>query len=214
MVVNKGMKDLNGHSRTPSWAQSKSFFEARYRESTDPWRFASSQYELGRYDATLAALRKPTYRLAYEPGCSVGVLTAALAVRCRQILACDISAEAVSLARARCKDFAHVKIIQRDLAGTQRAPADAQPEEAFDLIILSEVGYYFSAPTLRRVALELARRLEPGGEFLAVHWLGHSADHVLHGDEVHAVLAAELPCLWTGGSAHPGFRIDSWRRPA
>jgi len=187
--------------------QSRAFFEARYRASADPWHFASSTYELDRYEATLAALRQPIYRRAYEPGCSVGVLTAALAGRCRQVLACDISAEAVSLARARCKDFAHVNIIQRDVA-------DEPPEGTFDLIILSEVGYYFSASTLRRVALRLASRLEPAGEFVAVHWLGNSADHVLHGDEVHAVLRAALPCDWIGGSRHDGFRIDSWRRPS
>ncbi len=193
---------MNGADR-----QSRGFFEARYQASADPWYFASSPYELQRYEVTLAALQRATYRRAFEPGCSVGVLTAALARRCRQVVAWDIAAAAVSLARARCQDLPHVQIVRGDVA-------EAVPSGSFDLMILSELGYYFTAPQWRRVALALARRLEPGGELIAVHWLGDSSDHVLHGDQVHAVLRAWLPFQWTGGSRHPGFRLDSWRRPA
>jgi SAM-dependent methyltransferase len=187
--------------------QSRAFFEEKYRSSSDPWHFASASYERNRYHAILAVLDRPTYRRAYEPGCSIGVLTAALAPRCRHVVACDISARAVELARARCKDLAHVRVVQRDVA-------DAPPEEQFDLIVFSEIGYYFSASKLREVALGLAGCLEPGGDLIAVHWLGHSADHLLHGDEVHEVLASSLPYEWTAGSRHAGFRIDSWRRSA
>ncbi len=191
---------------TESNAQSRAFFESQYHRSPDPWNFARSAYETDRYRATLSALSRLRYGRAYEPGCSVGVLTAALAPRCDYVLACDIAAAAVERARARCKDFPHVDIEQRDVADP--------PQQTFDLIVFSEIGYYFHPTALRRVALALANRLEPGGEFIAVHWLGHSADHVLHGDEVHAVLAANIPFEWLSGSRHPGFRIDSWRRPA
>jgi SAM-dependent methyltransferase len=186
--------------------QSRDFFEARYCASNDPWEFATSSYEKDRYRATLAALQRPVYRHAYEPGCSVGVLTEALAPRCRRVSACDIAAQAVALARERCKRFAHVSIVRRDAA--------VPPRGAFDLIVFSEIGYYFNAPRLRNLALALAGVLQSGGEFVAVHWLGHSADHVLHGDEVHAVLQTALPCQWLAGKRHAGFRIDSWRRPA
>ena len=184
---------------------SRAFFEAQYRASPDPWRFACSPYELQRYQATLSALSQPSYERAFEPGCSVGVLTAALASRCRSVLACDIAQSAVSLARARCKEFSHVTIVQGDVAETI-------PRQAFDLIIFSELGYYFSAPVLHDVALRVAGHLEPGGEFIAVHWLGRSADHVLHGDQVHAVLADSLPFEPTTRRRYTGFRIDSWRR--
>ncbi len=80
-------------------------------------------------------------------------------------------------------------------------------------MIFSELGYYFSAARLKHIALQMAQHLEPGGELVAAHWLGISADHVLHGDEVHAVLAATLRCEPIGHSRHAGFRIDAWRRP-
>jgi SAM-dependent methyltransferase len=184
--------------------QSQAFFEARYRASSDPWRFASSSYELHRYQTTLKALSRAAYRRGFEPGCSIGVLTAALARRVEHLMACDISETAVACARERCRDLANVEIYQGDAA--------APSHHSFDLIVFSELGYYFSADRLECLARQMADRLDPGGEFIAVHWLGHSADHVLHGDEVHEVLARALPCARISASRHAGFRIDSWRR--
>jgi protein-L-isoaspartate O-methyltransferase len=185
--------------------QSRAFFEARYRASSDPWQFASSAYELNRYEATLESLSRVSYRRGFEPGCSVGVLTAALAARVEHLIACDISDTAVAFAKKRCRELSHVEIYQCDAAA-------AAPDGIFDLMVFSELGYYFSIDRLQAVARQMSDRLEAGGEFVAVHWLGRSADHLLHGDEVHRVLAKTLPCEWISGSRHDGFRIDSWRR--
>jgi SAM-dependent methyltransferase len=184
--------------------QSRAFFETLYQGSSDPWQFASSSYELNRYQATLHSLSQASYRRGFEPGCSVGVLTAALAQRVVHLIACDIADTAVACAKERCRDLNHVEIYQRDAS-------EGPPEGTFDLIVFSELGYYFSADRLGLIARQMAGGLEPGGEFVAVHWLGHSPDHVLHGDAVHEVLAESLPCEWIGGSRQAGFRIDSWR---
>jgi protein-L-isoaspartate O-methyltransferase len=189
----------------PSDRQSEAFFEARYQASTDPWRFASSTYELNRYRATLDALCQSSYRQGFEPGCSIGVLTAALAGRVEHLIACDIAESAVACAKERCRELSNVQIYHRDAA-------DGPPDGSFDLIVFSELGYYFSVDRLKTIARQMTSRLEPGGEFVAVHWLGHNADHVLHGDVVHEVLTETLACEWIGGSRHPGFRIDSWRQ--
>jgi SAM-dependent methyltransferase len=185
--------------------QSQAFFESRYQAAKDPWQFATSAYELDRYHATLAALSKPRYRRAYEPGCSIGVLTAALARRCGQVIACDLSPTAVQHARERCASCGNVAIHVQD-AG------EVRPSGRFDLIVFSELGYYFSVHKLSGLAHDLQARLEAGGEFIAVHWLGHSADHVLHGDLVHEVLAASLSLELISQSRHVGFRIDAWRQ--
>jgi SAM-dependent methyltransferase len=184
--------------------QSQAFFESRYQASRDPWHFASSGYELGRYEATLDALTRPCYRRGFEPGCSVGVLTAALAERVEHLIACDISDTAVVRAQERCR-LRNVEIFQHDIAA-------GPPCGSFDLIVFSELGYYFPIDQLKTIAHRLANSLEPGGELVAVHWLGTSSDHELHGDVVHKVLAENLPCEWMGGSRHAGFRIDSWRQ--
>jgi SAM-dependent methyltransferase len=185
--------------------QSQAFFEARYQASNDPWRFASSTYELNRYQATLDALARPSYPRGFEPGCSVGVLTVALAGRVEHLIACDIAETAVAFAKERCRELSNVEIYHRDAA-------QGPPDGCFDLIVFSELGYYFSVNLLSAMARQMANRLAPGGELVAVHWLGTSDDHVLHGDVVHEVLAENLPCEWIGGSRHAGFRIDSWRR--
>jgi cyclopropane fatty-acyl-phospholipid synthase-like methyltransferase len=177
-----------------------------YRQSRDPWNFSRSEYERGRYRATLDGLLRRSYRRAFEPGCSIGEFTAQLAGRCDQVVATDVAPSAVALACERCRRLKNVYAYQADLAnGPAKGP--------FDLIVMSEVGYYFQSRTLAAIAIATSAQLEAGGEFVAVHWLGHSADHVLGGDEVHELLANHLPLEWIKGQRHPGYRIDTWKRP-
>jgi protein-L-isoaspartate O-methyltransferase len=135
------------------------------------------------------------------------VLTAALAERCDEVQAIDIAPSAVTAARARCANFPGVTIHCADIAARS-------PRGPFDLIVFSELGYYFEAARLRRIAESLSAALGGGGEFIAVHWLGASEDHLLHGDRVHAILGDALgqSCSWIQGARHPGFRLDTWRR--
>jgi len=118
-------------------------------------------------------------------------------------MAMDISAIAVAEARRRCAAYPHVVIMQGDL---KRSIA----EGPFDLIIFSELGYYFEREDLAVICGHLSRRLAPGGELVAVHWLGNSADHRLHGDVVHEILRGNLGLKHQTESRYPEFRIDSW----
>jgi SAM-dependent methyltransferase len=188
-------------------AVSEAAFEAKYRHSPDPWHFAASAYEQRRYATLLRSLTQARYARVFEPGCSVGVLTAALAERCDSLLACDIAPTAVHLARQRCVGFSNVRIDQADVA-------KSLPPGRFDLIVFSELGYYFSAEVLAKLVRALAMRIRPGGEFVAVHWRGRSEDHVLHGDAVHAILKATLEkrCIWLKGERYREFRLDLWQR--
>ena len=186
---------------------SQAAFEAKYRRTGDPWDFAGSRYERDRYELTLRSLMRTRYRRAFEPACSIGVLTAALAERCDEVLAIDIAPSAVVMARERCAIFPRVTISCADLA--------AQCAEGpFDLIVFSELGYYFEEAQLTRIADSLSATLEAGGELIGVHWLGTSEDHLLHGDQVHAILKDTLQksCAWIKGARRPGFRLDTWRR--
>jgi SAM-dependent methyltransferase len=190
----------------PRSACSRNTFEDMYRRSRDPWNFSRSEYERGRYRATLDALLRPSYRRAFEPGCSIGELTAQIARRCDHVVATDVALSAVALANDRCRRLGNVDVYQADLA-------NGPPKGPFDLIVMSEVGYYFEPSMLVSIAIATAAQLEAGGEFVAVHWLGHSDDHVLGGDAVHGVLADHLPLEWIKGQRHPGYRIDTWKRP-
>jgi SAM-dependent methyltransferase len=183
-------------------------FEARYQASRDPWDFATSPYERRRYDLTVAMLPPRRYRRGFEPGCSIGELTARLAARCDCLVAMDCSPTAVARARARCLAFPHVTVTVGDLP-------DAWPSGTFDLVVLSELGYYFPRGPLAALVARSAAVLEPGGALLAVHWRGHSSDHVLHGDDVHEVArteAANRHLSLAGSYFETGFRADVWTK--
>jgi SAM-dependent methyltransferase len=184
---------------------SKKFFEEKYRASRDPWNFASSSYELNRYGEIKRLLGNRTFNHAFEPGCSIGVLTERLAARCRHLFAMDISPTAVAMARQRCDRYPNVTIVEGAL------PNDLPPD-TFDLIVFSEIGYYFDRSVLTAVRELLTQRLAKQGVFVGVHWLGISADHLLTGDEVHEVLRSSDSLRVTGSRRYDGFLLESWER--
>jgi SAM-dependent methyltransferase len=191
---------------------SRQFFEQKYRAQTDPWSFASDAYEQWRYAVIMQYVEAGRYARAYEPGCSVGVLTAQLADRCGHVVATDIAETAVRVARQRCHSMANVTIERGSLAR-------ALPVGSFDLIVISEVGYYFDEYTLGRIAGRLGRLLEPNGVLLAAHWTGHSDDHVLAGPRVHTLLDAHLGLRhvthaeFDDADRGDGFVLDTWSAP-
>lgn len=184
---------------------SRESFEAQYASTDDPWKFETSPYEQSRYECILRSLSRKHYAAVYEPGCSIGVLTAKLAAIADQVIATDIAPRAVLHARVRCKDLSNVALSCDDVT-------TFTPQVAPDLLIFSEIGYYFDAGELTRAASRLAELLLPPGEFVAAHWLGSSADHMLHGDEVHDILKACLPLKWVKGERYARFRIDCWAK--
>jgi len=185
-------------------------FEALYRRNPDPWDFATSSYERHRYAETLNALQRDRYGAAFEPGCSVGEFTALLAARCDRLLAVDVAPTAVARARARCAQLPQVELRCADL--WQADLWQETPDQCFDLLVFAEIGYYVGPQQLADFATRVGTQLADLGEFVAVHWLGHSKDHRLHGDAVHEILRENLSLQWLGGIRHPGFRIDTWRK--
>ena len=61
----------------------------------------------------------------------------------------------------------------------------------FDLIVLSEVLYYFDAADLKRTTEWALDALQPQGEVILVHWLGETPQYPLTGDTA-AELFAEI----------------------
>lgn len=159
----------------------REYFDRMYAADPDPWGFTERWYERRKYALTLAALPRERYARALELGCSIGVLTAELGRRCDTLLALDVSDDAVAAARQRTADLPHVE------ARRTTVPQE-WPEGRFDLVVLSEVAYYFTADDLAELLDRIADALEPGGCLLAVHWRHPVADYPLGGDEVHAAL--------------------------
>ncbi|CAO4167550.1 class I SAM-dependent DNA methyltransferase [Methylorubrum populi] len=163
----------HAHSLPPS------YFDLRYADDPDPWQFATSAYEREKYAVTLDALPRRAYASALEIGCSIGVLTEALAQRCDALTAIDLTELALAQARVRCRDLDHVRFELAQVPGQW-------PEGRFDLILLSEVVYYLDAGDVRSLVARMKGCLRPGGDVVLVHWTGET-HYPLTGDE-----AAEL----------------------
>lgn len=184
---------------------SAEFFEMKYRQNPDPWDFACSEYERSRYDSIIGALGERQFDRAFEPGCSVGELTWRLAQRCARVEAMDISATAIGRAKQRCHELSNVELRVGGLP-------DQMPAGEFDLIVFSEIGYYFDEDSLHKLGKMLVHQLSPCGIFLAAHWLGRSQDHLLSGDRVHEILGALSGLRIDQSARHGAFRLDRWTR--
>jgi len=184
-----------------------SVFDAKYARDPDPWNYQSSAYEHCKYQTTLDTLTEQQYRRALEIGCSIGVFTSMLAPRCQQLLAVDASSQALDLARNRCTHLPQVQFARMSVP-------DEFPDGNFDLIVLSEVGYYWSMTDLLRASRLIAERLTPGGTVILVHWTAPIDDAPLTGDEVHAAFhRAAKGLVKVSCRREERFRLDLYRRP-
>lgn len=195
----------DGTPRPPDASLPGRYFDDVYAAHADPWDFAASSYEAAKYAATLAALPRARYRAALEVGCSIGVLTRRLGERCDRLLAVDVAEAALAQARARTADAPNVTV--RRL----RVP-DEDPGGTYDLVVLSEVAYYWSRADLARALALVARRLEPGGQLLMVHWTPFVPDYPQTGDAVHEAALARPEFRRLHGERQEKYRLDVLER--
>jgi SAM-dependent methyltransferase len=179
------------------------YFEELYRASEDPWDLATSDYERRKYDTTIAALGDRPFASALEIGCSIGTLTERLAERCGAVLAVDCAATALERAGARVGHLPNVTV-------ERRAIPDEMPAGRFDLIVCSEVLYYWDRDLLVDDCWpRLVAATAPGGALLAVHWRGAVRHYPQGGDAVHALIRKGAPGLTPARSeVHPGYLLD------
>ncbi|MBC5825629.1 MAG: methyltransferase domain-containing protein [Candidatus Eremiobacteraeota bacterium] len=177
------------------------YFVALYRHNDDPWNFAGSGYEAAKYATTIAALPAARYGSAFEIGCSIGILTAMLAKRCDALLAVDVSDRALELARLRCSTSSHVRFAA--MAVPKQFPSDT-----FDLIVLSEVGYFWSRPDLALARDRMIAALRPQGIVLLVHWTPPVSGHPVSADEVHETFLTDGRLKQLQGRREERYRLD------
>ena len=162
------------------------YFDQMYAVSADPWRLQERWYERRKFAITLALLPHPRYRHAFEPGCSVGVLTEQLAARCDRVTATDVVPAAL--------DATHRRLNQADglerVTLLRRSLDEDWPSMDFDLVVLSEVGYYLSAAALRDMLDREVPRLTNAATVVAAHWRHRVADYPMTGDQTNDVIAA------------------------
>jgi len=172
----------------------------------DPWGFEERWYEQRKRAVTLAALPRRRFRRAFEPGCSIGLLTLELAARCDEVVATDVAEVAVAAARSRLGGRIGTTV------DVGRIPQDWPPGE-FDLVVLSEVGYYCDLADLHRIVDATLAGLAADGVVVACHWRHPVPDHPLSSDVVHGVLADDPRLGRLARHEEEDFLLDVYVRP-
>lgn len=168
------------------------FFDAFYSRHDDPWGFDTRWYEERKRALVMASLPRPRFHEVLELGCATGALTVELAARADRVRGLDASEEALSRARER---LARHPAQDRGIVALEQATVPLEwPTGVFDLIVLSEIGYYWSRPDLLAAARKTLASLSPDGVLVACHWRHPVAEYPGTADEVHAELRA-LPGL-------------------
>ncbi|MDY7560318.1 class I SAM-dependent methyltransferase [Pseudomonas sp. 10B1] len=181
------------------------YFQQLFEHCDDPWAFKQRWYERRKRALTLAALTRDHYTAIFEPGCANGELSAELALRGDRLLCCDTSKIAVDLAKQRLRGFDHVRVLHA------RLPND-WPDETFDLIVFSELGYYLDPLDLDQWIDRALASLASNGEILACHWRSTIEGCPQTADQVHKRLRERLSMRRLFAHQEEDFLLDLWSR--
>ena len=193
-------KDEWGESSLPP-----EYFREVYERKADPWGFQTSSYEAGKYRATLESLPRGRYGRVLEVGCSIGVLTEKLAERSDWLLGLDVSEKALGQARQRLAGAENVEF------RLMQVPQEV-PEGKFDLIVVSEVAYYWRMADLERAADRMAGMQVRGGHLVLVHWTPLVRDYPITGDQVHDYWTSRQEWSTVRSMRQEQFRLDVLER--
>ena len=180
-------------------------FDALFAGDADPWGCRTRWYEQRKRAMTLASLPRARFRRAYEPGCAAGELTSGLAQRCDAVIATDASAAAVERARERLRDSRNVVVSRAS------TPAD-WPVGKFDLIVISELGYYLDDQAMSTLVDRCAASLSGDGVLVACHWRRLEPDLLRPGDAVHEAIGRRCGMPLLAHHLEEDFVLDVWSR--
>lgn len=181
-------------------------FERLHAGTDDPWGVQDRFYERRKRSVALALLPRERFAATLELGCSIGVLSADLAARSDSLLALDISPTAIAAAQQRLADYsaaaARVASVPRDW-----------PAGTFDLIVISEVGYFLTRTQLLDVVARAVASLTPDGVVLLCHWRHPVEGWELDGDTVHELFRGSSSLALFAEQCEEDFRIDVLVQP-
>lgn len=185
------------------------YFQTLYDGGDDPWQISVGFYEHRKRALLLESLPQQRFAHAFEPGCASGELTAALAQRCDSVLAADANADAVRITAGRLAGVPSVQVRQL------LVPAQWPTETTFDLIVLSEIGYFMALPVWRELAALTTQTLAVTGTIVACHWRHPFAERRSDTPDLHDMLArscAEAAVRHCVQLQDEDFLLDVWTR--
>lgn len=178
-----------------------SYFDRLYGESADPWDFAGRWYEARKRQLLLACLPRERFRSAFEPGCSTGHVTVELADRCDEVLATDVTDEALRTARSQVAGHPGVRVERL------RVP-DEWPPGRFELVVLSELAYYLDEDRARALGAAAAGSLTSDGVVVLCHWRHPVDDYPLSGDRAQELVRSSTGLAVQVSHVEEDFLLD------
>ncbi|HLW04325.1 MAG TPA: class I SAM-dependent methyltransferase [Azoarcus sp.] len=185
-------------------------FEAIYRSAADPWKVRTSWYERRKRTLLLASLLRERYDKVLEAGCGTGEITALLAKRCESVWAVDLSATAIARCEKRLADSGitnvNTAVMQLPVSWPHIHP------EPFNLIIVSELAYYFEGAELDLFLQRCFHSLAAGGEWVMCHYTPDFDDRCHETESVHQRIAEFRDMTLMVSHVDERFQLDVWRK--
>jgi precorrin-6B methylase 2 len=156
----------------PAFASSavrRHVFETMFRGASDPWAYDTSTYEARKRNVLVSAI--PTgVNVLVEFGCADGHNLVALAKERpnTKIIGVDVSAAAVKIATAKCKDFDNITVVRGD--ATECLARLSEYRGGVDVLIVAEMLYYLGgAKAIRQEISPLSQLLAPHARVVLLH---------------------------------------------
>jgi SAM-dependent methyltransferase len=157
--------------------KAQSFFDDLWMRG-DPWELETSSFEHQRYARLLAKLDQPRYGRVLEIGCGAGTFTRRLAGLADQVLALDVSAEAVAKARATQGASPHVEFRAANIMDY-----DPKSDAPWDLIVMSDMVYFlgwlYPFFDIGWLATDMFAATRAGGQLLLANCYGGPQDYLM-----------------------------------
>jgi LmbE family N-acetylglucosaminyl deacetylase len=192
---------------TNSAEDAERIFDAVHGDDTDPLSYTTSWYERRKRALTLAILPQAAYGSGLEIGCSIGTLSVELAARCQEFVAVDASSAALVQAAERLSGFPAARTLHLTVP-------QQWPDGTFDLLVVSETGYYLTAGELAELFTRVKASLNPGGTLLLCHWRHPVSGWELDGETVHAMARQQLRWPTEGLYREKDFILEVFAVPA
>lgn len=183
------------------------YFERFHQDNADPWGLDNKWYEKRKREVLMATLPRERARRVLEIGCSTGAITARLRERADHVLAVDVSETALAKAADRLGGDPGVELRRTHL------PAE-YPDGQFDLVVLSEVGYYMSQSDFSQTLDRMVDSVSDGDVFVSCHYRRQHEGLPLSGESVHAQIAGRPELMQIARHVEPSFLIEVFFRRA
>ncbi|KAA0890805.1 class I SAM-dependent methyltransferase [Pusillimonas sp. ANT_WB101] len=184
-------------------------FDAMYKQDDDPWSVRHSWYERRKRAVLMASLPSARFGKVLELGCGIGEMTYLLSSVGAHVMAVDASETAAAICRRRVGRAGANNVSVQVLQLPASWPLGS--DDSFDLVVVSELAYYFSEPELASFIEQCMASLALQGIWVMCHYKPQFHDRIGSTDEIHNKVNALSELQRIVSHDDEQFRLDIWR---